>query len=171
MEWSVGPLVASAVHDRHADTTCTCCFRRITKKQKRQSAVTCGSCGGGTLYCGAECRERDGCHVGECALVRRAATDPRLQKATRGLRLFLRLMFLRASQPERFESLEALQSHFDDLSPQQQANMRGMAKAVNSLLPPPAQMPEKALAEVMSKVHTNLHGVVDAAGRALGRGP
>jgi hypothetical protein len=34
----------------------------------------------------------------------------------------------------RFEALEALQSHFGDLSPEQQANMRGMAKVGGSVL-------------------------------------
>ena len=164
-----GDALVAAVHDRHVDTTCTFCFRRIATKRARREAVRCGSCGG-ALYCGARCRQEDESHVGECALVRRAATDPRLQSATRGLRLFLRLLFVRASRADLFEAVEDLQSHFDDMSADRQANMLGMARAVNSLLPPPAQMPEMALAEVMSKVHTNLHGVVDAAGRALGSG-
>lgn len=56
------------------------------------------------------------------------ATTPRLQKATRGLRLFLRLLYVRATAPERFDKLEALQSHFADLSPSHQANMRGMVR-------------------------------------------
>jgi hypothetical protein len=37
-----GDALVAAVHDCHADTTCTGCFRRITKRQKKHDTVTCG---------------------------------------------------------------------------------------------------------------------------------
>ena len=158
------PLVC-AVHDRHAERACAFCYRDVDG-----GGVRCDACDA-ALYCGRRCRAADTSHVGECALARRAKTDPRLSSATRGLRLFLRLLYVRATAPGLFDAVKALDSPFRDVSAEKRATYVGMANAVNSMLPPgPARMDVDALAEVMSKVHVNSHGVVDAAGRALGTG-
>ena len=48
----------AAVHDRHAESTCTLCFTSLEGKsgKRNKACVTCDDCGG-ARYCSAACRE------------------------------------------------------------------------------------------------------------------
>lgn len=180
------PPLVHAVHDRHARWTCAGCFASLRPARGAESnpdpdvgvgGVGCDDCDGRARYCSSSCRSRDASHVAECALCLRAGDDPRLRDATRGLRLFLRLLHLRATDPDAFAPFGALRASFADAdSNPSDASFRipekylGMSRAINGILPPPARVPERELASILAAAHANLHGVVDAEGRHLGSG-
>ena len=181
------PPLVHAVHDRHARWTCAGCFASLRPARGAESdpdpdgvgGVGCDDCAGRTRYCSSSCRSRDTSHVAECALCLRAGDDPRLRDATRGLRLFLRLLHLRATDPDAFAPFGALRASFADAdadSNPSDASFRipekylGMSRAINGIVPPPARVPERELATILAAAHANLHGVVDAEGRHLGSG-
>ena len=182
------PPLVHAVHDRHTRWTCAGCFASLRPARGAESdadpygvgGVGCDDCDGQTRYCSSSCRSRDTSHVAECALCLRAGDDPRLRDATRGLRLFLRLLHLRAMDPDAFAPFGALRASFADAesadSNPSDASFRipekylGMSRAVNGIASPPARVPERELATILAAAHANLHGVVDAEGRHLGSG-
>ena len=182
------PPLVHAVHDRHTRWTCAGCFASLRPARGAESdadpdgvgGVGCDDCDGHTRYCSSSCRSRDTSHVAECALCLRAGDDPRLRDATRGLRLFLRLLHLRAMDPDAFAPFGALRASFADAesadSNPWDASFRipekylGMSRAVNGIASPPARVPERELATILAAAHANLHGVVDAEGRHLGSG-
>jgi len=82
--------IAAAVHDDAALGACAECFAS-------SPLFSCARCE--TRYCDARCAARDVAHEGECALVARLGGASKI----RGARMFLRLLYLRATRPAAFE--------------------------------------------------------------------
>lgn len=156
--------VAAAVHDNAADDACADCFAAAARHR-------CARCP--ARYCDARCAANDVAHEGECALVARLGGASKI----RGARMFLRLLYLRATRPAAFEKTNVWRASEPGVPRHGNAgssadfaddskSVLGSVAFLRSVLPNSALPgdPERFI----RAARENLHGVVRADGTLVG---
>jgi hypothetical protein len=162
------------IHDRCHNTACHVCYRDLAAAgPANRQPVVCGDCRQ-VCFCSAECaRLGESAHDGECdvlsALV--ASGNTSALSGVRGLRLFIKLVHRAAEEPDTFATeIEAMAEHYEDAEPERRRWLDTMAANINRFVPPERRMHPVRLAKLVSRVHTNLYGIVDQAGLQYGSG-
>jgi len=156
--------VAAAVHDNAANDACADCFAAAARHR-------CARCP--ARYCDARCAANDVAHEGECALVARLGGASKI----RGARMFLRLLYLRATRPAAFEKTNVWRASEPGVPRHGSAagsfdvaddskSVLGSVAFLRSVLPNSALPgdPERFI----RAARENLHGVVRADGTLVG---
>lgn len=155
--------VAAAVHDNAANDACADCFAAAARHR-------CARCP--ARYCDARCAANDVAHEGECALVARLGGASKI----RGARMFLRLLYLRATRPAAFEKTNVWRASEPGVPRHGSAGtfdvaddskfVLGSVAFLRSVLPNSALPgdPERFI----RAARENLHGVVRADGTLVG---
>jgi len=160
----VTPPITCTTHDTRKDDLCGFCFHELCLSSSSSSSTrTCEECF--TAYCSKTCEEKDVAHFGECALVKRAGGDKKLSQATRGARMFLRLLYLRAMVPDLFAETEIWRASDEKYD----ASVSGACAFLNAVLPASALV-QFDLENFVKKTRENLHGIVANDGTQLGTG-
>ena len=175
------------VHDALQDAVCHQCYalidpggvlfdgaplERQTAGSKTGNPETCRACAQ-VRYCSATCaRAGAAAHAAECEVLQAIAAsgNERMKSGVRGLRLFIRLVRRAAREPEAFAHVEALAEHYTGAPAERRRFLEGVAAQINKLVPPEARMEPTRLAQLVSRVHTNLHAIADMAGVQYGSG-
>ena len=119
--------MACVVHDKYSSTHCHFCFKPLAE----QARVTCRAKCGGVVYCSKACAAADTVHTdGECQVL--AAWQQQQQQqgagsqtATRGLRLFMRLVYSYGADKRMAGLCDMLEGK---PGAQDDANCRGMVR-------------------------------------------
>ena len=143
--------------------------RRYRLTPPTRSSYMCAKSCGGVLYCSTSCRQRDEPqHDGECDVLAAWTSQPtKLQRSTRGLRMFVRLVTAIHRDARAAAALEALEKA---PGAERHEGLLGMAGAVNRFVREEARLPPERLATFISSTQRNMHAVVNLAGNALGHG-
>ena len=165
--------ITATTHDTRSGDTCSFCFKKCASECDASNSepspstgvIQCVDCP--TKYCSERCRHNDVAHAGECALVHRGVSDKKLGAATRGARMLLRLLYLRAMHPDKFKETD-IWSASDETKTNE--NTLGACKFLRAVLPPTALPEASDLQDFIKKTRENLHGVVDHGGNHLGTG-
>ena len=133
--------------------------------------IGCGDCGQ-VLFCSSECAALgEQPHDGECGVLSALAEsgNTAVLSGVRGLRLFIKLVHRAAEKPQMFaEEVESMAEHYSDADRERRLWLDTMAANINRFVPPARRMAPERLAKLVSRVHTNLYGVVDQAGLQYG---
>ena len=97
--------------------------------------------------------------------MKRAGGDKKLSQATRGARMFLRLLYLRAMVPDLFAETEIWRASDEKYD----ASVSGACAFLNAVLPASALV-QFDLENFVKKTRENLHGIVANDGTQLGTG-
>ena len=161
------------IHDRCHNTACHVCYRSLTTEGSRVRPIGCGDCGQ-VLFCSSECAALgEQPHDGECGVLSALAEsgNTAVLSGVRGLRLFIKLVHRAAEEPQIFaEEVESMAEHYSDADRERRLWLDTMAANINRFVPPARRMVPDRLAKLVSRVHTNLYGVVDQAGLQYGSG-
>ena len=155
--------IAAAVHDDAANDACADCFAAAARHR-------CARCP--ARYCDARCAANDVAHGGECALVARLGGASKI----RGARMFLRLLYLRATRPAAFEKTNVWRASEPGVPRRGNAGSFDVADDSKSVLGSVAflrsVLPNSALPgdpeRFIRAARENLHGVVRADGTLVG---
>ena len=161
------------VSDKYATAVCHYCFRPLPLLTAMQ--VKCKGGGGscGVVYCQQQCADADVQHRpggGECQVLQAWEAQAKATGkpiSTRGLRLFMRLVYAYGADEGLAQLAEMLEG---DHGAEADAKMCGMAGAVNRFVLEEARMPKARLAKLISQAQHNTHGIVDLDGHNLGHG-
>ena len=156
-----------AVNDKYSELVCHYCFGLLPTIKAMQ--VKCSGGCGGVVYCKKQCAEADKLHqIGECQVLRTWNQQPSGQsKSTRGLRVFMRAVYMYAGDKGMAQLSELLEA---EEGAEGDANMLSMAQVVNRFVMEEARMPVAKLARLISQAKRNVHAIVDVEGHNLGHG-
>jgi tetratricopeptide (TPR) repeat protein len=115
--------MAYAVNDKYNEEVCHYCFGLLPAMKAMQFKCS-GGCGG-VVYCRKQCAEADKLHqISECQVLKTVKNV----KSTRGLRVFLKAVYMYAGDKGMAQLSELLEA---DEGAEEDANNLGMAQAVN----------------------------------------
>ena len=117
--------MAYAVNDKYSEEVCHYCFGLLPSMKAMQ--VKCSGGCGGVVYCKKQCAEADKLHkIAECQALKTIQN-----KSTRGLRVFLKAVYVYAGDKGMAQLSELLEA---DEGAEEDANNLGMAQTVNRLV-------------------------------------